>query len=429
MSGVAIRVEGLGKEYRIGKRQAYKTLRETVNDTASAPLRWMRSLIQRSVSAEPAGASDRIWALKNLSFDVPRGAVVGIIGRNGAGKSTLLKILSRITEPTTGRVEIHGRVGSLLEVGTGFHPELTGRENVFLNGAILGMRKSEIARQFDEIVDFAGVDKFIDTPVKHFSSGMYLRLAFAIAAHLDPEILIVDEVLAVGDAEFQQRCLGKMSTVAKQGRTVLFVSHSMPAITSLCQSAILLSGGEIAFRGNVASAVNEYLLPLKINESEWVRSPSHAAAQGACLHVQQIRVSDSAGWARTRFAAGEDITVRINCQSTSMPPSLFCVVLVRTASGVPVLHVMRQIVTSTFSRPDGFELTCSILDCPLYPGEYVLSVWIGRNAYQEIDHVVDALTFTMDQGQVSGVDFDLSWRHGLCHCNSEWTVEQPVCSA
>ena len=200
-----------------------------------------------------------IWALKDVSFDINRGEVVGIIGRNGAGKSTLLKILSEITEPTEGRVEIHGRVGSLLEVGTGFHPELTGRENVYLNGAILGMKRAEIERKFDEIVAFAEVEKFIDTPVKHYSSGMYLRLAFAVAAHLEPEILIVDEVLAVGDAAFQKKCLGKMAGVAKEGRTVLFVSHNMPAITRLCERAILLDEGRLLQDGVSHQVVKAYL--------------------------------------------------------------------------------------------------------------------------------------------------------------------------
>lgn len=224
MTETAIRVEGLGKRYRIGApAMNYHTLRETFVDAVRAPLRKIRG------KAED-GSLNSIWALKDISFEVKQGQVLGIIGRNGAGKSTLLKILSRVTDPTEGLGEIHGRVGSLLEVGTGFHPELTGRENIFLNGAILGMRRSEIEHNFDEIVEFAEVGQFIDTPVKRYSSGMYLRLAFAVAAHLEPEILVVDEVLAVGDAEFQRKCLGKMSDVAQQGRTVLFVSHNMSAI-------------------------------------------------------------------------------------------------------------------------------------------------------------------------------------------------------
>ncbi len=254
MSEIAVRVEGLGKEYRLGgPRERYSTLRDQLSKLASGPLKAVFGRGERSEQNPP------FWALKDVSFDVPRGEVVGIIGRNGAGKSTLLKILSRITEPTEGEVDISGRVGSLLEVGTGFHPELTGRENVYLNGAILGMRRAEIARKFDEIVAFAEVEKFIDTPVKHYSSGMYMRLAFAVAAHLEPEILIVDEVLAVGDAEFQKKCLGKMGEVAKGGRTVLFVSHNMHAIKSLCTQGILLETGQVSFDGSAPACVSHYL--------------------------------------------------------------------------------------------------------------------------------------------------------------------------
>jgi len=258
MSDIAIRVENLGKLYRIGGRQeGYKTFRESLMDAVQAPVRRLGALLGgRNGQAQE---DDTIWALQDVSFEVKPGEVVGVIGRNGAGKSTLLKILSRITEPTTGRVEIHGRVGSLLEVGTGFHPELTGRENIFLNGAILGMKKAEIVRRFDEIVAFAEVEKFIDTPVKRYSSGMYLRLAFAVAAHLDPEILLVDEVLAVGDASFQKKCLGKMGDVAKEGRTVLFVSHNMTALRSLCQRAVCLDEGIIVDDGPADKVVSRYL--------------------------------------------------------------------------------------------------------------------------------------------------------------------------
>ena len=249
-----MRVEGLGKEYRLGgSQERYATLRDRINKLASAPFRALRGRGERCEQTPP------FWALKDVSFEVRPGEVVGIIGRNGAGKSTLLKILSRITEPTEGEVDINGRVGSLLEVGTGFHPELTGRENIYLNGAILGMRRAEIARKFDEIVTFAEVERFVDTPVKHYSSGMYMRLAFAVAAHLEPEILIVDEVLAVGDTEFQKKCLGKMGDAAKDGRTVLFVSHNMHAINSLCTQGILLQGGQIIFEGSAQESVSRYL--------------------------------------------------------------------------------------------------------------------------------------------------------------------------
>lgn len=251
MSDIAIRVENLGKMYKIGGPQnRYRTLRETISENMSAMMRHLRTGTQ---------AKETIWALRNLDFEIKQGQVVGVIGRNGAGKSTLLKILARVTEPTEGMAEIHGRVGSLLEVGTGFHPELTGRENIFLNGAILGMKKSEIEKKFDEIVAFSEVDKFIDTPVKRYSSGMYLRLAFAVAAHLEPEILVVDEVLAVGDAEFQRKCLGKMSDVARQGRTVLFVSHNMSAILRLTEEAIVIEKGKLVYRAPAPQAVDYYL--------------------------------------------------------------------------------------------------------------------------------------------------------------------------
>jgi lipopolysaccharide transport system ATP-binding protein len=259
MTNIAIRVEAVSKQYRIGERQApYHSLRETLS-TALTDL--PRRLISnfRGSTPRPYDCDSTIWALKDISFEIRRGEVVGIIGGNGAGKSTLLKILSRITEPTTGYAEIHGRVGSLLEVGTGFHGELTGRENIYLNGAILGMRRAEISRKFDAIVAFAEVEKLIDTPVKHYSSGMYLRLAFAVAAYLEPEILIVDEVLAVGDANFQRKCLDKMEDVGQQGRTVLLVSHNMAAITRMCGRAILISQGKVVKDGPSSEVASVYL--------------------------------------------------------------------------------------------------------------------------------------------------------------------------
>jgi ABC-type polysaccharide/polyol phosphate transport system ATPase subunit len=240
MSDVVIRVENLSKQYRIGAHEGYKTFRETLVDTVKVPFQRLSSLLSAPCS-KLSSTNDTIWALKDVSFEVKQGEVVGIIGRNGAGKSTLLKILSKITEPTEGRVELKGRIGSLLEVGTGFHPELTGHENVYLYGAILGMDRWEVTRKFDEIIAFAEIAKFIDTPVKRYSSGMYMRLAFAVAAHMETEILLVDEVLAVGDTQFQKKCLGKMGDVARKGRTVLFVSHNMAAIRNLCPNTILLN--------------------------------------------------------------------------------------------------------------------------------------------------------------------------------------------
>ena len=255
----AITVENISKKYRIGESQnAKRNLRETLSQSVVAPFKRIGKLLRGQPYAATA-SKESIWALNNVSFEVEHGEAVGIIGNNGAGKSTLLKILSRITDPTSGQALIHGRIGSLLEVGTGFHPELSGRENIFLNGAILGMRRQEIVRKFDEIVAFAEIEKFLDTPVKHYSSGMYIRLAFSVAAHLEPEILVVDEVLAVGDIRFQKKCLGKMGDVAKSGRTVLFVSHNMPAVRSLCTRAMLIDQGVIKQDGAVDDVLNTYI--------------------------------------------------------------------------------------------------------------------------------------------------------------------------
>jgi lipopolysaccharide transport system ATP-binding protein len=270
MGDVAIRADGLGKRYRIGEHRRYKALRDTLTNAFYEPFRFARSVF---IGSEQANKEETIWALKDVSFEIKRGEVVGVIGRNGAGKSTLLKILSRITEPTEGFVDLYGRVGSLLEVGTGFHPELTGRENIYLNGSIIGMKKHEIDRKFDEIVAFAEIEKFLDTAVKFYSSGMHMRLAFAVAAHLEPELLLVDEVLAVGDAAFQTKCLGKMDEVAKTGRTVLFVSHNTAAIRRLCTNAIVLSAGHISFVGGVTDAMQCYL-------------SDHAKRRGTvCTHI------------------------------------------------------------------------------------------------------------------------------------------------
>jgi lipopolysaccharide transport system ATP-binding protein len=297
MVNLAVHVESLGKLYRIGGAEAYTSFRDALMNAFAAPYRACRKL-QRS-DGEGWQKDNTIWALKDVSFTIEHGEIVGIIGRNGAGKSTLLKILSRITEPTHGFAEIHGRVGSLLEVGTGFHGELSGRENIYLNGAILGMRKSEIDRRFDEIVAFAEVEKFIDTPVKRYSTGMYLRLAFAVAAHLEPEILIVDEVLAVGDARFQKKCLNKMQDVGKTGRTVLFVSHNLSAISSLCPRAVWLDGGMLIQDGPSSQVVSEYLGSglLMSAEQQWLDPASAPGndivrARGIRLRTADGRITD-----------------------------------------------------------------------------------------------------------------------------------------
>lgn len=276
----AIRVENLSKRYRIrhGNVGTYRTLRDEIMHTAAAPVRWLRG--------EPSESVEEFWALKDVSFDVEPGEVVGVIGRNGAGKSTLLKILSRITPPTKGCVEMRGRVGSLLEVGTGFHPELTGRENIFLSGAILGMKRAEIARKFDEIVAFAEIEQFLDTPVKRYSSGMYVRLAFSVAAHLETEILIIDEVLAVGDAQFQKKCLGKMNEVAQGGRTVLFVSHNTSAILALCRSALLLRHGKTVGHGTAGAVVRQYHEDAAADEATTFVRPSAISESSMFLEAE-----------------------------------------------------------------------------------------------------------------------------------------------
>ena len=292
MDDIAIRVEGISKKYRIGKKERYKTLRDTLASTFAVPFQKAGKFL-RGEGQDAAEGDETIWALKDISFEVKRGKAIGVIGGNGAGKSTFLKILSRITEPSTGFAEIYGRVGSLLEVGTGFHPELTGRENIYLNGAILGMKRSEIDRKFDEIVAFSEVERFIDTPVKHYSSGMYLRLAFAVAAHLEPEILLVDEVLAVGDAGFQKKCLGKMGTVAKEGRTVLLVSHNMGAITQLCETTVHLEQGRLKRVGPSAEVVSAYLsssvgTEVKSSWSNDSSKPKHAEVRLSSARLLSI---------------------------------------------------------------------------------------------------------------------------------------------
>lgn len=289
MNDVAIKIENVGKLYRIGSAiDQNKTLREALTDMVATPFRRIRNAFSPA-DANDTNRTDYIWALKNVTFDVQRGEVVGIIGRNGAGKSTLLKILARITEPTEGRIRLRGRLGSLLEVGTGFHSELTGEENIYLSGTILGMNSNEISRKFDEIVAFAGIERFINTPVKYYSSGMYMRLAFAVAAHLDTEILLIDEVLAVGDAEFQKKCLGKMEHFAQGGRTVLFVSHNMAAVKSLCKTAILLQGGQLEATGSAESVISKYLSQVGYMNS-YISWPEDSAPGTQEVKLTDLRV-------------------------------------------------------------------------------------------------------------------------------------------
>lgn len=308
MSDIAIHCEDLGKRYRVGSSQSYKTLRDTITSAFRSPLRRLQSNL-RSSASRARTENLNFWALEKVSFDIRQGEVVGVIGRNGAGKSTLLKILSRITKPTEGLIRTKGRVGSLLEVGTGFHPELTGRENIYLNGAILGMQRAEVKRKFDEIVEFAEVEKFLDTPVKRYSSGMYVRLAFGVAAHLEPEILIVDEVLAVGDAEFQKKCLGKMESVGREGRTVVLVSHNMGAVKRLCQKTIYLGQGRLQAMGPTDQVIGQYISQGLAMEGSmvWEEEDPHGGDKHLRLHALTLR--NSQGGTATDFDFLEPIWV------------------------------------------------------------------------------------------------------------------------
>ncbi len=309
----AISVNNIGKQYKIGAAETkfrYNMLRDVIVDTAYAPVRLAKALIGKSERVNP----NYVWALKDVSFDLEEGKVLGIVGRNGAGKSTLLKILSRVTEPTTGTVSVRGRVGSLLEVGTGFHPELSGRENIYMNGAILGMKRAEITAKFDEIVEFSEVSQFIDTPVKRYSSGMYLRLAFAVAAHLEPEILVVDEVLAVGDAEFQKKCLGKMGDVAQQGRTVLFVSHNMSAILRLTQEAIVLQKGQMIMRAPSQEAVDYYLSSGQSQAGERAWSADEVPATSQPFTPISLKVKERGGKIVDTIRSTEPVTLEFEYQ-------------------------------------------------------------------------------------------------------------------
>jgi lipopolysaccharide transport system ATP-binding protein len=306
---ISIEVQGLGKRYRIGEQRAqYRTIRETVTDALISPFKKALYII-RGEAYGAANLRKEIWALRDVSFEIAKGEVIGVIGKNGAGKTTLLKILSRITEPTEGIAKIKGRVGSLLEVGIGMHPELTGRENVYLNGAILGMKRSEMIKKYDQILEFSGVEEFIETPMKHYSSGMQVRLAFAIAAYLEPEILLVDEVLAVGDAEFQKKCIGKMEKVAESGRTVLFVSHNMQAIKSLCPKTMLLENGKVKMIDETSAVINEYLSSFSAASQQiW----EHDEAPGdETIKLLGIRVLNEALMPVSSFLSDEQIYVEI----------------------------------------------------------------------------------------------------------------------
>jgi lipopolysaccharide transport system ATP-binding protein len=417
MSDIAIKVEGLGKEYRIGKKKVYKSLRETLTGLATSPLRHLGMLAH----PEEVNGEGTFWALKDVNFEVKRGDIVGIIGRNGAGKSTLLKVLSRITEPTEGQIEISGRVGSLLEVGTGFHPELTGRENVYLNGAILGMKRAEIVRKFDEIVAFSEIEKFLDTPVKHYSSGMYTRLAFAVAAHLEPEILIVDEVLAVGDAGFQKKCLGKMGEVAKEGRTVLFVSHNMSAIRSLCSTGILLKSGQVVAAGSTEIVLDRYASRESAVRGGAIEYESSVPGLG----LRDVYFVDVSNGTRTdTLAFAQNYELRIEIKPASTPLS--------GAAAVTITDVEGNKVSMLVSVEEGlpfFDLSritvvrFSIPDVALTPGAYRLSVDL-LDRYSRFLFSEFAAEFTIEPRQLKDAPWPYTKMHGFCRTSRGVTIEE-----
>jgi len=393
----SIRAEGLGKRFRIGTREPYRTLREALAHAVAAPFRRGGA----GSAAEAPDAPDSIWALRDVSFEVRRGEVVGIVGPNGAGKSTLLRILARITEPTRGRAEIRGRVGSLLEVGTGFHPELTGRENVYLNGAILGMRRAEIRARFDAIVDFAGVETFLDTPVKRYSSGMRVRLAFAVAAHLEPEILIVDEVLAVGDAAFQQRCLGKMSDVAGEGRTVLFVSHHMPSVSALCTRALLLDGGRVCADGPVERVIDAYLARVRGRAEAPVAERADRAGTGR-LRFTAVEVGGAEPGAAPRTGAPLRIAVRYRGKSPEPLRGVRLALLVTDGRGHRVCAFDTRFLDADFAElPPAGEIACTVPRLPLAAGRYELGLWAEARG-EVADHVEAAASFPVEPGDFFG---------------------------
>ena len=398
MSDTAIHVEGLGKRYHIGARlQKYRTFRGSVTSALTKPVRAVRSLAHRNGHFK----DDTLWALRNVSFDVKSGEIVGVIGGNGAGKSTLLKILSRITDPTEGLADIHGRVGSLLEVGTGFHPELTGRENTSLNGAILGMGRKEIESKFDEIVAFAEIEKFIDTPVKHYSSGMYLRLAFAVAAHLDQEILLVDEVLAVGDANFQKKCLGKMGEVARRGRTVLFVSHNMGAISQLCSKGLLLNGGELIYQGDVGRAIDRYLRTGNQGDLASVidtRNSSNRSGTGAG-RIVKIELVDDEHCNTASFAIGQPLEIKLKIELEVDLPTLVAGVEIKSQSGVPLVNLRSDsqgVYFGPYRAGTDVELSVKIPGLPFYPGVYSVDPWFGEKRGKRVDQITDEVKVILD---------------------------------
>jgi lipopolysaccharide transport system ATP-binding protein len=383
MTHTVIHGEGLGKRYRRGLA-VDPGLRHALDRFVKSPL-----------SAFRRKKDETFWALKDVSLEVKEGEVLGLIGRNGAGKTTLLKILSRITKPTTGWAEIRGRVGSLLEVGTGFHPELTGRENAFLSGAILGMSKSEIERKFDEIVAFAELEKFIDTPVKHYSSGMYVRLAFAVAAHLEPEILLVDEVLAVGDIKFQKKCMGKMDDVSKAGRTVILVSHNTGAIGQLCRRCVWLESGSIVSDGSCEETLAAYVRSMADlpDVKGWERTGTGKA------RITSVEILDSGGQSCNYIPMGQDLRIRVAGKAERSGVQFSLATQIATPSGTIVMYVYDQFQTFQSNSAGEFLIDICVPQLMLMPGAYSIHVWIGLAGQEEFDYVKNAASIEVIQSE------------------------------
>ncbi len=423
----AIHVEHLSKRYRIGAAQTkfrYGLLRDVLIEVASTPVKLARFVTGRAARGSQGAAY--IWALDDVSFDLEEGRVLGIVGRNGAGKSTLLKVLSRVTEPTRGEVTVRGRVGSLLEVGTGFHPELTGRENIYMNGAVLGMRRAEIDRKFDEIVSFSEVEQFIDTPVKRYSSGMYLRLAFAVAAHLEPEILVVDEVLAVGDAEFQKKCLGKMGDVAQEGRTVLFVSHNMSAILRLTQETIVLKHGRMIKRGPTQEAVDFYLSSGQAETGERTWESSEIPASAAPFRPISLRLKDRSGRVVDTIRSTEPVTLEFDYQLTAPLTGLRVGMYLSTVRGEYVLTTFdvddaRQYEQFGARKAGRYCSRCTLPADLLNEGRYAVGVNASSFGVRRYFMDENALSFNVDISGAPGTQWP-ELRHGPVRPRLDWQI-------
>lgn len=416
-----ISVQRLSKRYLLGARPATNSLREALSEFARSPLAPMRRRAERAARAE-----QELWALREVSFEVAQGDVIGFIGHNGAGKSTLLKVLARIVEPTSGRVQIAGRVGSLLEVGTGFHPDLTGRENVFLNGALLGMRRAEIARRFDEIVAFSELERFLDTPVKRYSSGMYMRLAFAVAAHLEPEVLIVDEVLAVGDIAFQKKCLGKMTDVARHGRTVLFVSHNLQAIANLCTRALLLSGGCVEYDGDAAAVIDRYYQALQTGEA--ARSFGSRADGDNRIVLNALSV-DQPGADRASFRSDAPVEVAMQVSVTAEPPFEGLVIGFSLFNSDNV-EVLSSYYDDLERAPPGaaesgvYDMQCTIPGHLLQEGTYRLIPNIAIAEIKRFAGDEHAVEFSVSNVRGVGSRWQSHrWRRSVILPHFPWTIE------